>query len=481
MVDERNASCSQQSRSQGNPLEMAVSRQAIREWTGSRRELRAGAPGVAEKPVTTTVPRRENGASADVLVLDAQFRQSLAVMRTLSRSGIRVGGVACTSEARWAPALKSRWCCQQSIVPDFEDNARAYGDAVLELLDRHPARLIIPSHDGAIQTLRARRAEIERRTFFPMASEAALDIAVSKPRALALATELGIAVPKSVVVTRSSDVRAAINEVGCPAVIKPVQSWGESNGVGSRHGAEPANTLHEAAELVDKMLAAGLHAVVQDWLPGRRDAVSIFRANGRIWARFAQMSHREFPPLGGSSVLYESIPLLDDLVRPAEALVNAADLDGCSMVEFRRDREGRPVLMEINARLAGSVGLAISAGVDFPRLLYTWATGKRLEEITHYDIGRRARWLSGDVWYLKDVLTTPDRIDTPTLGQAVGTFFSDFVRRPSALDGFDFSDPLPTLYELQQGLLHPILRRTYRSGVGLFNGILRGSHEPKQG
>ena len=71
-----------------------------------------------------------------------------------------------------------------------------------------------------------------------MASEAALDIAVSKPRALALATELGIAVPKSVVVTRSSDVRAAINEVGCPAVIKPVQSWGESNGVGSRHGAE---------------------------------------------------------------------------------------------------------------------------------------------------------------------------------------------------------------------------------------------------
>jgi len=444
------------------------------------REPRLDIVGVTSKTLTTTWPRPGGKESADALVLDAQFRQSLAVMRSLSRSGIKVGAVACKSEARWAPALKSRWCQQQSIVPDLEGNSKAFGDAVLALLDEQPARLIVPSHDGTIETLRARRAEIERRTFFPLASEAALDIAVSKPRALALATELGIAVPRSVVVTKLSDVRAAINEVGCPAVIKPVRSWGEMDGVGWRQGAESAMTLDEAVGLVDKMLGFGLHAVVQEWLPGRRDAVSLFCTSGRIWARFAQTSHREFPPLGGSSVLCESIPLLDDLVQPAEALVRAADLDGCSMVEFRRDRAGRPVLMEINARLAGSVGLAISAGVDFPRYLYDWAVGKQIEETTHYAIGRRARWISGDVWYLKDVMTGPGRTDTPTLGLAIGTFFADFVRRPGALDGFALSDPLPTLYELQQGLVHPVLRRTYRSGIGLFNGILRGSHEPKQ-
>jgi predicted ATP-grasp superfamily ATP-dependent carboligase len=451
-----------------------------RKWTGSMREPRLEIVGVTSKTLTTTWPRAGGKESADALVLDAQFRQSLAVMRSLSRSGVRVGAVACKSEARWAPALKSRWCQQQSIVPDFEDNPKAFGDAVLTLLDEQPARLIVPSHDGTIETLRARRAEIERRTFFPLASEAALDIAVSKPRALALATELGIAVPKSVVVATLSDVRAAINEVGCPAVIKPVQSWGEMDGVGGRQGAESAMTLDEAVRLVDKMLGFGLHAVVQEWLPGRRDAVSLFCTSGRIWARFAQTSYREFPPLGGSSVLCESIPLLDDLVQPADALVRAADLDGCSMVEFRRDRAGRPVLMEINARLAGSVGLAISAGVDFPRYLYDWAVRKQLEETSRYVIGRRARWISGDVWYLKDVMTGAGRTDTPTLGRAIGTFFADFVRRPGALDGFALSDPLPTLYELQQGLVHPVLRRTYRSGIGLFNGISRGSHEPKQ-
>jgi hypothetical protein len=82
---------------------------------------------------------------------------------------------------------------------------------------------------------------------------------------------------------------------------------------------------------------------------------------------------------------------------------------------------------------------------------------------------------------LKDVLRAgAGRIDTPTFRSAVGTFFLDFIRRPSALDGFDASDPLPSLYELQQGLLQPLLHRTYKSGIGLFHGLLKGSRESKQ-
>jgi predicted ATP-grasp superfamily ATP-dependent carboligase len=161
-------------------------------------------------------------------------------------------------------------------------------------------------------------------------------------------------------------------------------------------------------------------------------------------------------------------------------LIRAANVDGCSMVEFRRDRNGRPVLMEINARMAGSVGLAIAAGVDLPLMVYTWALGKPLKEVTHYRVGQRQRWLSGEAWYLKDVFTSPGRTDTPTRGRAVGTFFADFIQHPSALDGVDLSDPVPTLYEFHQGLVHPILRRVYKSSFGIFNGLFRGTHESKQ-
>jgi predicted ATP-grasp superfamily ATP-dependent carboligase len=266
-------------------------------------------------------------------------------------------------------------------------------------------------------------------------------------------------VPNVMVVADESDVRTALAEFGCPAVVKPVRSWG----IGKRIGADSVSSLGEAMHEVGKIQAAGLQAMIQQWLPGRRDAVTVFCTSGRVWASFAQTSYREFPPLGGASVLCESIPPLADIVVPAQALVRAADLDGCSMVEFRRDRMGLPVLMEVNARMPGSVALAISAGVDFPGLLYSWAIGSPLHEITDYRVGRRQRWLSGDVWYLKCVFEGVGRTDTPGRGRALATFFWDFVRRPSALDGMDPTDPLPGLIELRHGVLAPVLGRAMKS------------------
>jgi len=426
------------------------------------------------EPTTRSDSKIRRRSQIDVLVLDAHYRQALAAVRALGRAGIAVGAVACQSEASWAPALKSRWCRFAATVPDFGHKGDGYVDAVLRLLDEHPVRLILPSHDGAIQALRTRRAEVECRTYLPLASEAALDIAASKTRTLALAETLGIAVPRSAVVHDEADVRAALKELGCPAVIKPINSWGDSKGFGMRIGADAVVSVDNALRELEKIHSAGLEAVIQELLTGRRDAVSIFRASGRIWARFAQTSYREFPPLGGASVLCESIPPLPDLIEPAEKLVLAADLDGCSMVEFRRNRAGRPVLMEVNARMPGSAALAISAGVNFPDLLYSWAVGKPLQEVTSYRVGRRLRWLSGDVWNLKCVREGRGRPDTPSMTRAVATFFWDFIRRPSQLDGVDTGDMVPALYELQHGVIGPVLGRARRSVAPGERQITRG-------
>jgi predicted ATP-grasp superfamily ATP-dependent carboligase len=402
-------------------------------------------------------------------------------MGSLSRSGIDVGAVACRAEAAWAPALKSRRCRLNAVVPDFVEDADSYVNAIVALLDEHSARLILPSHDGSIQALRARRHEVERRTFLPLASEAALDIAVSKTRTLALAKELGIAVPRSVLVTDLGDVRAAIDEVGLPAVVKPSCSWGHRKGVGERWGCDVVVSVDEARSSVERMGLSGLQAIIQQWLPGRRDAVSFFGASGKIWARFAQASYREFPPLGGAAVLCESIPLLADLVEPAEKLIRAAGLDGCSIVEFRRDGSGRPVLMEVNARMAGSVALAISAGVDFPIMLHSWATGAPLQEVVEYRVGRRQRWLSGDIWNLKYAFDGGDRPDVPSRLRAVSTFLADFVRRPSRLDIFDASDMRPALFEFRHVVMEPILGRLLKSTRGPVRRISERTDESKQG
>ncbi len=80
----------------------------------------------------------------DVLLLDAEHRQSLATLRVLSRSGLRVGTAAFFSDSWWAPANKSRYSALRACVPDLGDDAAVYAAEVLRLLDEHPARMILP-------------------------------------------------------------------------------------------------------------------------------------------------------------------------------------------------------------------------------------------------------------------------------------------------------------------------------------------------
>jgi predicted ATP-grasp superfamily ATP-dependent carboligase len=342
-----------------------------------------------------------------------------------------------------------------------------YVDALCELVRHHQPDLVLPAHDGSIHAIRARRAEIERYTALGLAHEAALSIAVSKARTLGLASELGISVPRSLPLGNLNDVAPAIRDLGLPAVIKPLASWVERGGRGARLSSAPVETSDQVRTILAEFLSIGTKAFLQELLPGRREAVSLFYARGQFWGRFAQVSHREWPVMGGASVLCESIPLEPEITDAAEQLVRAMDLEGCSMVEFRRDRDGRPVLMEINPRMGGSVALAISAGVNFPMLLYDWKMGRPLTVANQYRVGQRLRWLAGDLWNIKTVLERPGQVDVPPRAKALIRFMADWFHPYTDFDVFELGDMQPAWCELNNLIFHYGARRARRLIGGL--------------
>ncbi len=371
-------------------------------------------------------------------------------MRAYRRLGLRVGAAACRSDAGWAPAVRSIACSAHATVPDFADDEGAYLDAVLNLVKEWGPRLVVPAHDGSIQALRAGHAELEQHTALGLAGEDALTIAVSKTRTLELAAGLGLRGPRSLAVGEYDDVAATIAEVGLPAIVKPAESWVVAAGAGTRLSTQAVTSVAEARIALAEVFEAGGEALVQEWLPGRREAVSLFYADNRFWARMAQASHRDWPVLGGVSVLCETIPLLPDISEGAERLVEAMQLEGCSMVEFRRDRQGRPALMEVNPRMGGSVALAVAAGVDFPRLLFDWKVGAPLHEVRSYCLGRRLRWLPGDIRHLTSVYDSQGRPDVPGRARATARFVADFARRRTAIDVFERDDWRPAWCEMDR-------------------------------
>jgi predicted ATP-grasp superfamily ATP-dependent carboligase len=375
------------------------------------------------------------------MILDAAQRQALVAIRQLGKSG--VGVVAVDGDAS-APGLGSRWCSSAVVVPHFASRPDDYVEQVLAACVEHGARSLVPCLDGSVEAFRRRRDDAERVVGLALAREDALAVAIDKTRTLDLARELGLRVPRGCCVGNPAVAEAALAEVGLPVVLKPTQSWVQGDRVGKRISPKVATSHREALDLVHGMLRDGVDVLVQEWLGGDREALSFVYASGRFWARFAQRADRTFPPLGGNSVMRESIDLPPDITPAAERLVAELDLEGYSEVEFRRDESGGAALMEINPRLSASVEIAVRAGVPFPRLVHEWASGQALTENSRYLTGLRMRWLGGDLSRLSSVLSHPNRPDATSRTRALATFVADFAR-PLGYDYLDRSDLRPAL------------------------------------
>lgn len=403
------------------------------------------------------------GGSLDVLLTDGQQRQTLACAREYTRRGLRAGVTACEEDYRSAAALWSRSCAVAALTSNVSQAPGEFIDSLLSLVRRYSPQVLVPGHDGTIEALRSRREEVGREVALAMAPEAALAIAVDKRATMRLATTLGIATPETADLESADDIESALAQVGTPAVLKPGHSWNGRRGRGMRLTGTVVRTVAEAHAAREHFEEYGAAAHLQRWVPGRRDAVSIFMADGQIVASFAQTSHREFPVHGGVSTLCESIAPPDDILMAAQSLVQAIGLEGCSMVEFRRDAAGVPVLMEVNPRMAGSVALAIRCGVDFADLAYRWALGEPLEPVDGYRTGVRLRWLPGDIWHLKTAFGARGP-DVPSRSAALARFFGDFVMRRAMIDGIARNDLHPSLVEWRQHVLAPLAGRMRRLG-----------------
>lgn len=404
----------------------------------------------ADQSVTPTAPHGSPSSRTglppllprtDALVIDAGLRQALVATQSLGRSGLRVGTAECHElcDRRFrVPAFASRWSTWSSDLPTYYGDPDVFAKSVLAIAADRRSRVVIPSSDGSIAALRPwRRCFEEQDVVLAIASEPAVEVANDKLRTLAAASELGLSGPRTLVISGLDGGRAALAEIGYPAIIKPIQSWARSGHKSARLTTGAVHNEAEAVPFLEEIYKHGGGAVIQQWVGGARESVNIMYAGGRIVAEVAQLTYRTAPVLGGVNVVRETIPMPDDLRAGAIGLVESLGLEGYSEVEFRRDSEGRPLIMEINARLTAGVELAVRSGVDFPSLHWRWAAGEPLQPVRGYRSGVRMRFLAGDLEWLWENLKHPGRVDSVPRARAVGVFMREFLHRQA----YDYIDP----------------------------------------
>ena len=374
----------------------------------------------------------------DALVLDAGLRQSLMTVRSLGSRGLRVAALETFADA---PTFSSRWC-QKAFVCPAEVGTKDYLTYLEQILDSTGARVLITSSDGTIAFIRRHREVFEQKVRVALASEPALGIAMNKEQTQGIAQKLGIGVPRGVKVKAVGGVEAALHEVGLPAVVKPVESWDEQHRTSMK--SELVTTPDEARRAVEKLTRFGGTTLFQQFLPGERESMGLLYANGQVYARFVQWTKRSVPPLGGTSVVHQCIAVPPDIGPQAERLVREIGLEGYCQLEFRRDAAGNPCLMEINPRLNQTIENAIYAGVDFPYLLYQWASGDQINVVNNYLVGGWMRDLGGDMMSTIQALQQRGRPGVAPPAKAILDFCASFFM-PMRYAYVDWKDPLPAV------------------------------------
>ncbi len=330
------------------------------------------------------------------LILDANQRSALAATRSLGARGLFVVTADSTASSL---AGASRYAAQHAVYPSPQVEPEAFIVALQGLLEQHRIDVLLPMTDVTTALVLQHRTRLDVRIPCPQLN--AYEQVSDKGRLAVLATELGIKTPATVCVDGVAGLDEAGEKLTFPAVLKPARS---RNWIDGKCVTAPVRYVHSMrdlrAEIVRASRAVSIPWLIQEYVPGQGQGVFCLFDRGRPHSFFSHRRLREKPPSGGVSVLSESVPLPPEMAAAAQRILSHVGWHGVAMVEFKVTPAGTPYLIEVNGRFWGSLQLAIDAGIDFPYLLYRLAMDQPTLPANGFAVGRRSRWLLGDLDHL---------------------------------------------------------------------------------
>ena len=386
-------------------------------------------------------------------VTDGDQRPALAIVRSLGRRGV---SALVGAEHPVSLASSSKYCVRHVTYPSPELQPEAFRQFLLEFVAREKVDVIVPVTDVTTHWISLNRDALGRHSAIAAPPFEAFDVVTDKWSLLQRATRCGIPIPRTHFVDGIAGLKALVDRVEYPAVVKPVRSKIPTNHGWLRASAHYAHSEIDLWRLYEETdYLASYPSLIQERIVGPGLGVFVLFDHGQPLTAFAHRRLREKPPSGGVSVLCESVALDPRLKDYATRMLAPLGWHGVAMMEFKQDgRTGNAVLMEVNGRPWGSLQLAVDAGVDFPYLSYQLALGHRPDVAETYRLGVKSRWLLGDLDHLLLRLFHNDRdLHLPDSAPSKVAALVDFLKFAEPGLHYDVAssdDPNPFRYEACQ-------------------------------
>ena len=391
-----------------------------------------------------------------VVVLRSNDICFLGILRSCAAAGVATLPVVFTwQEAPPWWSEHSRHCAEPVQIPNPFSEPEAAAAALCALGEQWLATygerlLVLPSGDVNLMFLQQFWTQFA--PYFRLMGDATFDAPrtdiLAKDQCMQRLADAGVNVPASFSCRTPDDIAGIVAQVPYPCVYKPAEKdLGQS--FYRAHGGDKAVELADAASLEAALrheLGAGFELIVQEKIDFDvlEDEIPIYvYADGNGVIRMAATAVKETIqpfPFGTATVL--QLSWHPELLKLAQAVVDALNYRGILMIEFIRDRaDGQWKVIELNPR---------------PWLFFDFfrrGGGLNYIEALVHDMNGTIDTLPAlQTPQIADEATTPRHIElatayTPHADRPVGDWLAE-IPGSLSLTSLDPDDPEPGLHEL---------------------------------
>jgi D-aspartate ligase len=326
----------------------------------------------------------------------------LGVARALGRQGVPVIAVYHDDMDH---GYVSKYVRKSIRVPHPEAHEDEFIQSLVDCAESFGGGVLIPTSDATLASVSRHKNLLERHYIVACTTWDTARLFIDKKYTYALADEVGVPAPRTVVPHSVEDVEQYAQRAEYPCLVKPSQS---------HQYFDVFRRKMVKVDDFDQMLAAyqeatdqGFEVMLQEFIPGDDSPAANYNSyvwDGEALVEFTAAKIRSAPRETGSPCcnLSAHIP---EVVGPGRKILQAMGFYGFACTEFKRDaRDGVYKLMEVNGRHNLSTLLAVRCGINFPWIQY--------EHLVHRKVPTNSEYETGVYWIdlLRDASALPEYV-----------------------------------------------------------------------
>lgn len=278
-----------------------------------------------------------------------------------------------------------------------------YIECLLEICKKEKVDIVIPIMSAELPSLVENKDRFKQLgTIVSVSNMASIIIANNKLRLYEFMKNIGIGIPRFCAIHSVEELDDAFSYVGYPEIPVCIKATELSGSRGIRivdpsksrfdilFGEKPNSFYisYDELKLVLGEKQAMPEMMVMEALPGEEFSVDLIADHGKIIYMAARQSNSITASIPMEATLFH-----DDMAYEiATKVISELKLDGNADLDFRYDKNGKPVLMEINPRVAATMEIFMQGGMNLPYLRVKQLLGEELpkcEIITGIKMKRR--------------------------------------------------------------------------------------------